>query len=52
MGSGLEVASAKEHQKLPLCWKVLSVPEGSKMNLSLAKAEPICNGGSAPVMTY
>ncbi|KAK4816053.1 hypothetical protein QYF61_011061 [Mycteria americana] len=38
-------------QKLPL-YPTEPMPAGSKMDLLLAKAEPISDGGSASVITY
>ena len=40
----------KRHQKLSPCWTEL-VPAGSKIDLLLAKAEPISNGGSTSGIT-
>jgi len=45
------VASVRSCQKLPPCL-IKTVPAGSKMDSSLAKAKPISNGGSASVITY
>jgi len=50
-GAAAGVASVRSCQKLPLC---LTQPmrTGSKTYPTLAKAEPICDGGSASVLTY
>jgi len=45
------VASVRSCEKLPPCL-IMPVPAGSKTDPSLAKAEPISNGGSASGMTY
>jgi len=44
-------ASMRRCQKLPLCPKE-RMPAGSKMDLLLAKAKPISDGGSTSVITY
>ena len=45
------VASERRHQKLAPCWTE-PIPAGSKMDLPLAKAELIRDGGSTSVITY
>jgi len=50
-GGAIGVASERSCKKLPPCL-IKPVPAGSKMDLPLAKAEPISNGGSASVITY
>jgi len=50
-GEGLQgVASVRSCQKLSLCPKELT-PAGSNMELPLAKAEPISDGGSTSGIT-
>jgi len=38
-------------QKLPLC-PIEAMPASSEVDLLLAKAKPVSNGGSTPVITY
>jgi len=45
------VALVRRCEKLLPCL-IKPVPAGSKMDLPLAKAKPISNGGSASVITY
>ena len=45
------VASLRRDQGIPPCLTE-PVPAGSKMDLPLAKAEPISNSGSASGITY
>jgi len=45
------VASVRSCQKLPPCL-IKPVPAGSEMDLVLAKAKPISDGGSTSVITY
>jgi len=45
------VASVRSWQKLLLCL-IEPVPASSKMDLLMAKAEPISDGGSASGITY
>jgi len=49
-GGAIEVASVRSCEKLPPCL-IKPVPAGSKMDLLLAKARPISDGGSALVIT-
>lgn len=50
-GGATGVASVRRCQKLPPCLRE-PMTAGSKMDLPLAKAEPISNGGIATVITY
>jgi len=43
--------SMRRDQELPLCL-TKTVPAGSKVDILLAKAEPIRNSGSTSVITY
>jgi len=45
------VASVRSCEKLPPCL-IQPVPAASKMDLLLAKAKPISDGGSASEITY
>ena len=45
------VAFVRRCQKLPLCL-IEPMPDGSKMDPPLAKAEPISDDGSASVIAY
>jgi len=45
------VASVRSCKKLPACL-IKPVLAGSKMDPLLAKAKPISDGGSTPVITY
>jgi len=48
-GGVIGVASVRNCEKLPPCL-IKPVPAGSKMHLSLAKAKPISDSGSASVI--
>jgi len=52
-GSGgvIGMASVRSCQKLPPCL-IKPVLAGSKMDLSLPKAQPVSNGGSTSGITY
>lgn len=41
----------RRHQKLPLCWAE-PAPEGSRMDLPLAKAKPTSDAERASVIRY
>jgi len=51
VGEPTWVASLSRYQKLPPCLRE-PVPDSSKTDLLLAKAEPISKGGSASLITY
>jgi len=48
-GGATGVALVRSCEKLPPC---LTEPDGSKMDLPLAKAKPVSNGGSVSVIVY
>jgi len=50
VGETIGVASMRSCEKLPPCL-MKPVPAGSKMDLLLAKAKPISDGGRASVIT-
>ena len=50
-GGAAGVVSVRRHQKLLPC-RTEPVSAGSKMDLLLAKAEPISDAGGASVITY
>jgi len=50
-GRATAVVSVRSCQKLLLC-PTEPVPDGSKMDPLLAKAEPISDGGGASVISY
>ena len=50
-GWATRVASVRRHQKLLPCWTE-PVPAGSKMDLLVAKAEPVSDVGSTSVIPY
>jgi len=50
-GGAIGVSSVRSCEKLPPCL-IKPVPASSKMDLPLAKAKPISNGGSASGIAY
>jgi len=50
-GGAIGVASVRSCEKLPPCL-IKPVPAGSKVDLLLAKAKPVIDGGSTSVIIY